>query len=336
MLEHDHDPLTAPIKDGLRPLLTDETLLGRVSLDIRKTLRFLNWKPPPGSGFYDFESKVDRVVRHFYADGLTRDNYIQVAVRQPRLLVQKPETLIGNIESVATHFAADGLTRRDYLQAAMRWPPLFSMRPSSIIDHVGEVATHFAADGLTCRDYIRTALQQPSLFLEKPEKIITRIESVIAHFAADGMARRDYLGAALKRPSLFSQAANTIIRHINILSEMHKRGVFDLSGTSPGVAAEPSRLFDLLFTYPHILSYNEDNLISREIHSAIANVPLSSATLAKMSRGHVENDLYNLLDHPKRDEPVPKINPEVGPGLHARNLLLRSLIREGMVKGRLQ
>jgi hypothetical protein len=50
--------------------------------------------------------------------------------------LQKPATVIANIESVAGRFEAEGLVVKDYLRAAIKQPSLFTQAPETIIGHV--------------------------------------------------------------------------------------------------------------------------------------------------------------------------------------------------------
>jgi hypothetical protein len=374
MMTSDEDgTLLESIKNGLRPLFTDEALLDKLSSDIRKELRFLNWKPPPGSHFFAFEDRVNQVVDHFAGDGLTRRDYLRVAVREPTLFVLKPETMIDNVEGVIAHFAVDGLTRRDYIRAAIRRPSLFGLtskrvihnveslvdhfardglivrnyvqavlklpslfcrKPESIISNVEGVVSYFAPDGLSTQDYLRALCDQPARFNETPDKVIRRIEGVTGHFAADGLTRRDYLRAAVSHPGLFGHNPDTIIRHVNLLTELHREGKLDLSRARPGTRTGAGPVWDMIMTNPIILSLADDSFLLREIHAAVTDNKLSPSRMKK-SRASIERECFERLGHPDPRAPVPNVETTADAGKHARNLLLRALVREGIVKGRL-
>ena len=333
MNEKYNDSITNCIKNGLKPLYSDPSLIDKVASDIREVIRFIDWKPPPESGFYDFSGKIDRIVQHFSNIELKRDDFIKMATRLPTIFILNPETAIANIEAVATHFSTDGLTRRDYLHAALGQPFLFSMKPSTVIGNIKRVVEHFADDGLTTADYLHAILQQPSLFADKSERIIARIEGVTSHFAPEGMSRKKYLETALKRPTLFSQSSNTIIEHINILDYLNKKGLIIPSKRSIENNHNQS-VFNLVYSIPQILSYSNDNLLLREIAATHEGYSLSP-TMLKKSRKLVEKELHIALEHYDEKTPVQKVGVEAGIGKHARNLLLRALIREGIAGGRL-
>ena len=217
------------------------------------------------STLFDFETKITEVVRRFAADGLTRDAYLQAAVKQPQIFQQKPATIVANITVVAEQFAAEGLTVRSYLQAALKRPTIFCQSVRAAVTNIRGVAEHFAGEGLTVRDYLQVALEQPSLFrsasdtvvanirgvaklfasegltieaylqaarerpsllLYRPDAIAGNIMGVVERFACDGLTARQYVRAALKRPQLFYQKPTTIARHIALYFRMFDDGVF--------------------------------------------------------------------------------------------------------------
>jgi hypothetical protein len=319
-------------------------------------------------------SNINNVVEQFSSDGLTRRDYLQAAVDQPGLFHARPGTIISNIDGVVDHFAGDGLTRRDYLQAAVDQPSLFASKSSSIVDKIQQVVDHFAADGLTCkgyltavikqpailtrqadtvienthrvvehftrygltyRDYLRAATKQPSLFNQRSETLIANIEGVVTHFAGDGLTYRDYLRAATKQPSLFTQKPQTIIQHVNLVADLHSQGVLRLPESSRGPPNEVGSVLPFMVSNPHYFCLADDNFALREIHARVTGRPPSS-TVLQTSRSQVEHELAKSLGHSDRDKPVAKVDPDAELGPHARNLLLRALIREGWVKGQLE
>jgi hypothetical protein len=87
---------------------------------------------------------------------------------------------------------------------------------------------------------------------------------------------------------------------------------------------------------PVLLSLSSDNTYLRGIESALAG----HSVRLRPSRPQVEASVASHLGYPTLDEPVAKksrpegTNTEMGP--HARNLLLRALIREQIIKGKLR
>lgn len=361
------------INRGLQPLVADDNVREVVARNIKSQLDFLKPKIP-GQGFFDFESKIDRVVERFAGDGLARADYVAAALKNPALFCMKPETVAANIEGVIDRFAEDGLTRADYLKAALKQPSLFTMRSETVIGHVtGVIETvsklklsgdlylkaglkqpalfcmkpgtvianvegvieRFAADGLTRADYLKAALSHPGLFTMRSETVIANVEAVASHFAEDGLTCADYLKAVLKQPALFMMRPKTVIGHVNLITDLHRSGLLPLPENPRGPPAETAAVLSFMLREPRLFSLADDNLALRSIYAHAAGMP-SSANLVRQSRKEVEHELAKALGHNDLKEPVSKVNPEAGHGPHARNLLLRALIREGWIKGRLE
>jgi hypothetical protein len=374
---HSNDtPLLTQIKVGLRPLLPDGEVLEGTSVEIEKTLSFLNGprRLPDSSELFDFSGKITQIARHFAADGLTkkaylqaavkqpplfamnpvtvigniervadyfasdgltRKAYLQAAVKQPSLFYQKAETIIGNIERVAEHFSADDLTRKAYIQAAIKQPPLFAMNSRTIIGNIERVAEHFSADGLTRKVYIQVVVRQPSLFSMKPDTVISHLEGVTDYFAANGLTRKAYIQAAIKQPPLFAMNPETVIGHVNLLTDLNRRGLLDLPESTRGPPRDARPVLTFMLKEPVYFCLADDNFALRELHAHIVN-STSSPSLLRRTRRQIEDELAESLGHRDRNEPISKVSQEAGSDSHARNLLLRALIREGWIKGRLQ
>jgi hypothetical protein len=327
------DATTQRISDALKPLISNDAVRVRIASDIDATIAFLNWKPPPDSEFLNFTGKVNIVVSHFAADSLGREPYLRALIKQPSLFTLKPTTIIKNIDEVVDHFAADGLTRQDYLRAAIRLPQLFHQKSRTVINNIENVVHHFAADGMTNSSYLRAARTYPQLFAQKPKTLIGNIEEVTNYFAADGLIRKDYLRATLKQPQLFVQKPKTVIGHVNLLTALCNEGVLTVYKTMDNTPVRATVLRFMINT-PQYFALADDNFTLREIYGRVTDAPPSSALLRK-SRRQVENELAKVLGHADLQEPVPKLERDDGQGQHARNLLLRALIREGTVRGEL-
>ena len=148
------------------------------------------------SSVFDFATKVGTVVERFAADGLATPDYLQAAVREPRLLYQKPGTIAANIAGAVERFAAEGLTTRDYLMAALKAPSLFCQSPGTSAANIAAVVERFAADGLTAECYLRAALKQPSLFTMSPATVAANIKVMVKQFAQHDLTTGDYLRGA--------------------------------------------------------------------------------------------------------------------------------------------
>jgi len=79
------------------------------------------------------------------------------------------------VEAVAGRFRDQGLSLEDYLRAALKQPSLFARSPTAIIAAVEAVAGRFRDQGLSLEDYLRAALKQPSLFTMAPATIVGHI-----------------------------------------------------------------------------------------------------------------------------------------------------------------
>jgi hypothetical protein len=244
------------------------------------------------------------------------------------------------VNAVVERFAADGLTTGDYLKAALTRPSLFSQSPATIAGNITGVVERFATDGLTTGDYLKAALKQPQLFYQSPATLAGNITGVVERFAAKGLTTGDYLKAALKQPQLFYQAPATVIGHVNLLIDLHRQGLVTFPGEANAPPGQPLvPLFAFLLKNPAYFSLADDNFTLREISARVTGERPTRAALIRRSRYQVESELAETLGQPDADAPVPKVpRPSNGsdPEPHARNLLLRALIRGGLVKGTLQ
>jgi hypothetical protein len=339
MPERDDDshPILARIRQELGKLpLTDEEI-DRVAPRIAADTRYFS-QITPESGFFDFEKKINAVVERFAADGLTEANYLHAVLKHPQLLSMASATVIANITASVEHFAGEGLNTSDYLRAAQKHPSLFYQKPATIAGNITGVVEQFAADGLTLRNYLAAALKQPQLFSLPPATVARNIMGVAEHFAADGLATPDYLKAAVKFPSLFTQSPATIIGHVNLLIDLQRQGLISFKDEAP--PDQPLRpLFAYLVKNPKFFSLADENYTVREISTHVSGGRPNGTALFWPPRHKVESKLAEELGHSDLATPVPKEpSPEEGGNArqHARNLLLRALIREGIVKGTLE
>ncbi|MBV8939660.1 MAG: hypothetical protein JO089_07480, partial [Alphaproteobacteria bacterium] len=124
------DARRARIEQALRELPVAEEEIAGVATQINEHFLTGNTeKVHDDSTLFDFRRKVSAVVERFSPHGLTLEDYLTAAVKQPQLICQAPATIIGNIETVAEHFREHGLTLKKYLTAAVKKPPLFCQSP---------------------------------------------------------------------------------------------------------------------------------------------------------------------------------------------------------------
>lgn len=334
--EHSHAILDR-IRQELGKLpLTDEEI-DRVVPRIAASTRFFSHITPE-SPFFDFEKKINTVVERFSDDGLTTNNYLRAALKHPQILCMSSDKIVGNITGVVEQLADAGLNTRDYLSAAQKNPALFYQKPETIAGNMTGVVAQFATEGLTLRHYLSAALKHPQLFSVPPATVSSNILGVTDHFAADGLPTRDYLRAALKQPQLFSQSPATIIGHVNMIIDLQRQGLVSFKDEAqPDQPLRP--LFAFLVNNPKFFSLASENYTVREISAHYSGYRPNGSSLFWRPRHQVESELTEALGHCDQDTPVPKEpSPEQGgdANRHARNLLLRALIREGIVKGTLE
>lgn len=98
-------------------------------------------------------------------------------------------------------------------------------------------------------------------------------------------------------------------------------------------------LFVFLVNSPAYFCLADANFTLREISAHVAGERATGTALLRRPRQDVEQELRERLGQPDADMPVAKIlSPSNGGNLgpHARNILLRALIREGIVRGTLE
>lgn len=362
------------VKERLRPLFSDERNLAKASSVIVRRLAFLGGRPPPKSSLLDFAAKVDVVLSRIDRIGFTREQYLSaiskepqlllrnpeaivswietmenyavshdlapgsylkaVLVQQPSLLLRNPRSLIRHIEFVTERFAGDGLTASAYLRALATECSVLKQSPERIIQNVEAVTRHFAPDGLTCADYLRAVLRKPSLLHLRPQTVIDNIDTLVDQFSRAGMTRTLYLKAALSQPALFYQTPATVASRIFILSHLCAKGLLGVhesvsTKNDDGTAAAVRTAL----RNPVLLTLSNENLMLREIYVATLRAS-PGVSIVTRPRRQIEQELIQTLDQGRSDS-VSKIDREQGHGPHARNLLLRALIREGWVKGKL-
>jgi hypothetical protein len=285
-------------------------------------------------------ANLEGVVDHFRERGLTMRDYLRAAVEQPSLFTLSPSTVVGNIEGVVEHFREYGLSLSEYLFAAVKKPQLFYQSPAKLQSNIEGVVDHFREHGLTLRVYLRAALLRPTLFTQSPATLTANIESVTGHFRDLGLKLPDYLRAAVKQPQLFYQTPATIIGNVNLLIALQREGLVIFNKDSEAHSQQPLRpLFDFLIANPAYFCLATDNYALREIYAHTTGDRPAGQGLVRRPRHQVESQLTQALEHGSPRIAVPK-EPSPSEGgdrhRHARNLLLRALIREGLVKGSLE
>ncbi len=295
---------------------------------------------------FPLAERVQGVVQRFEQDGLTAQAYLTAIVRRPDILATSPEAIARNIQGVVDLFAADGLTTAAYLKAAIKKPSLFIQTPWTLTGNITDLVQRFAEEGLTDRAYLRVALMHPSLFTSSPETVEHNIRAVVERFRGEGMTPSQYLNAALRMPTLFVLSPATVIGHIDAVMDLADRRIF--VPPKRGSRREPTAtngnplhagVIDFLLRNPVIMTLADDNFTLRDISAHVTGEGPSGPAFLQYPRHKVEAQLANALGHADQNAPVPKASsPQEGgdAGRHARNVLLRALVREGIVKGTLE
>jgi hypothetical protein len=336
--------------DAAVPLLTSAQRLGRTLRYLRHTsgMTTAEISKTGGSTVVAWVAEAHGMLSDATLKRLTR--LYHVAPADQRLLqeaataAKQDRTGHGavddSVETIVSHFAAHGLTKGDYLRAAVKHPQLFVQRPQTFIANVEGVTNHFRAAGLTVADYLRAAIRHPQLFLHRPQTLIANVEGVTDHFRAAGLSVADYLRAAVRQPQLFAQRPQTIIGHVNLLIGLYHKDLASFHGQKDAPPDQPVQpLFAFLTRNPFFFCLADDNLTLRDIYAGISDKHFASTYFLSKPRQRVEADTAAALGHSDLSRPVPKeLHPGEGGDLgpHARNLLLRALIREGIVKGTLE
>ena len=138
----------------------------------------------------------------------------------------------------------------------------------------------------------------------------------------------------LERLPLLCQKPSTIIGHVNLVAGLQDKGVLNLPESPRGPPDGISRALIFMLDNPHLFAISDSNIALREIYARTLDAT-PSRSLLWHHRNKVEHELGKALGHADRDKPIPKIEPVVGTASHAHNLLLRALVREGWIKGRL-
>ncbi len=373
-----HDDTDDPdyISRGLSRLIPDAWSLSKATKGVQKRLGFFadKYTVSEKSELFDFEGKVDSVVKRFAACGLKRSEYIIAAIKEPRLFIQNPDTIIesvekleqycsesgitrgaylrailakqpglacknpatmiSHVEGVLNRFNEDGLTRQEYVTAAVKQPALFALKPETIVNNVEGVLRHFSPDGLARPVYLHAAAKHPSLFTLNPAKIIGNVENVVREFASEGLSCKDYLHAVIRQPSLLGLKPSTIIAHIRLISEMYKNN--NISNSKSGHVGERDAIVAALqiALKNPIILGLSDENLMLRMIYQSTFAKKTVAEIFSKTRNDVERELTQALDLPSVIPPISNAGSKDEVGDHARRLLLRALIHEGFVKGR--
>ena len=115
--------------------------IAEVSPKIKEYAEFIDAKED--STFWNFKQKIETLVKKFQEHGLTLEQYLQAALKQPPLFYQSPNTIYNNITQTVQKFQKQELTTKQYLQAALKRPQLFSQSPETIYNNITQITKKF-------------------------------------------------------------------------------------------------------------------------------------------------------------------------------------------------
>ncbi|MEM2713626.1 MAG: hypothetical protein QXS07_00305 [Candidatus Pacearchaeota archaeon] len=267
--------LEARIAQALRECGLGEKEIKQVGGQIKTYVEFID-PIKADSSFWNFRSKLEKVVEAFSDEDLTYDEYLKAALEQPQLFYRSPKTIESNIRDLVRRFEPEGLTTKAYLKAALKWPSLFCQSPDTIESNIRDLVRRFEPEGLTVKAYLKAALKHPSLFYQSPDTIESNIRNLVRRFEPEGLTTKAYLKAALKQPQLFCQSPDTIEQHIHFAQELEKRGVIK-------IPSKYGSVLEWLLANPKYMAYGSDHYRLKFYYAKLLDksAALKNLTLSK-------------------------------------------------------
>jgi hypothetical protein len=112
--------------------------------------------------------------------GMSKLQFIEVALRQPQLFSYSPQTLDSNTTRSA---AALGLGKRQFVAAALKQPSLLIQRPETLESNAARSAELLQ---ITKQQFVAAALRFPKLFQQNPDTVMAKIPYIKALAEAVG------------------------------------------------------------------------------------------------------------------------------------------------------
>ncbi|HUY91926.1 MAG TPA: hypothetical protein VMV10_24510 [Pirellulales bacterium] len=217
------------------------------------------------------------------------------------------------------------------MRQALTFPVLFKLPPATLISNFDPVVQYFEADGLTRSKYLRVVQSNARLWATRPETVISNINEVATALASTGLTRRNYLTLACKRPALFASNPKTIMTNFHRLNSALGRTMIEIQ---PHQASEKSsRLaLDIVSRNPNLLTLSETDIYLRELLATLQGTSFK----ASRNKSEIEKRIANALGHDNLNDPVPPIPDGMALDSFTGRLLLRALIHEGLIRGRLK
>jgi hypothetical protein len=124
-----------------------------------------------------------------------------------------------------------------------------------------------------------------------------------------------------------------------MIIHLRRQGLISFAGDDRAPPGRPlTPMFDWLVKNPKYFCLADDNFALREIAAYSSGGKHDGVALLTRTRRKVEDNLAKGLGHDDLSIPAPKVPSPAEGGHkvgHARNFLLRALIREKTIKGRL-
>jgi hypothetical protein len=140
--------------------------------------------------------------------GMSKQQFIAAALKQPQLFSQNPHTLESNAARSARLL---GLDKRQFVAAALKQPSLLYQRPETLKANASRSAELF---GITKEQFVAAALRLPQLFYQNPDTVKTKLVYIKAIAEAIG-APMDAAAILLRIPVAVAYGRNHLhLRYI--------------------------------------------------------------------------------------------------------------------------
>lgn len=175
-------------------------------------------------------SNLKGLAKLFINEGLSYNETLRAAKKNPFMLFQKPETMEYNIKEVARRFKDFGLTNEKYLECALNQSVLFSISPNTIEKNINETVKIFEKDGLSTEKYLNCAELNPSIFTLKPQTIKNKVFQIAKKL---NIPTDEILQLFLKQPYLFACSEKETIKKFEIFKYIEENKYFDQKKSLP-------------------------------------------------------------------------------------------------------
>ncbi len=175
-------------------------------------------------------SNLQGLTKLFSNEGLSYNDTLKAAKKNPFMLFHKPETMEYNIKEVVKRFKEFGLTNEKYLKCALNQSVLFSISPNTVEKNINETVKIFEKDGLSTEKYLNCAELNPSIFTLKPQTIKNKIFQIAKKI---NIPTDEILHLFLKQPYLFACSEKETIKKFEIFKYIEENKYFDQKKSLP-------------------------------------------------------------------------------------------------------